>query len=72
MKAVIVIEMSDKQWDFLHSADVLLMNGLGAVTVYPCVDIKPMPQKKNTDFHPNIVYANGWNDCLKTILGETE
>lgn len=29
--------------------------------------LKPMPKKKNTDFHPNIVYANGWNDCLKEI-----
>ena len=29
--------------------------------------LKPLPQKKNTDFHPNIVYANGWNDCLKEI-----
>lgn len=32
--------------------------------------LKPMPQKKNTDFHPNIVYANGWNDCLEEISGE--
>lgn len=31
--------------------------------VYP----KPMPKKKNTDFHPNIVYANGWNACLEEI-----
>ena len=29
--------------------------------------LKPMPKKKNTDFHPNVVYANGWNDCLKEI-----
>jgi hypothetical protein len=29
--------------------------------------LKPLPQKKNTDFHPNIVYANGWNDCLEEI-----
>ena len=29
--------------------------------------LKPLPKKKNTDFHPNIVYANGWNDCLKEI-----
>ena len=34
--------------------------------------LKPLPKKKNTDFHPNIVYANGWNDCLDEILGETE
>lgn len=26
-----------------------------------------MPKKKNTDFHPNIVYANGWNDCIEEI-----
>ena len=29
--------------------------------------LRYLPQKKNTDFHPNIVYANGWNDCLKEI-----
>lgn len=29
--------------------------------------LKPLPMKKNTDFHPNVVYANGWNDCLKEI-----
>lgn len=29
--------------------------------------LKSLPQKKNTDFHPNIVYANGWNDCLEEI-----
>ena len=29
--------------------------------------LKFLPKKKNTDFHPNIVYANGWNDCLKEI-----
>ena len=34
--------------------------------------LKPLPKKKNTDFHPNIVYANGWDDCLDEITGETE
>lgn len=29
--------------------------------------LKPLPEKKNTDFHPNVVYANGWNDCIKEI-----
>lgn len=33
--------------------------------------LKPLPKKKNTDFHPNIVYANGWNDCLKEITNES-
>ena len=33
--------------------------------------LKSLPQKKNTDFHPNIVYANGWNDCLKEITNES-
>ena len=32
--------------------------------------LKPLPKKKNTDFHPNVVYANGWNDCLKEIKGD--
>jgi hypothetical protein len=31
-----------------------------------------LPKKKNTDFHPNIVYANGWNACLDEIAGEEE
>lgn len=34
--------------------------------------VKPTPKKKNTDFSPNIVYANGWNACLEKITGETE
>ena len=29
--------------------------------------LKSLPQKKNTDFHPNVVYANGWNDCLEEL-----
>ena len=29
--------------------------------------LKSLPQTKNTDFSPNIVYANGWNDCLEEI-----
>lgn len=29
--------------------------------------LKDLPKKKNTDFHPNILYANGWNDCLEEI-----
>ena len=33
--------------------------------------LKPLPKKKNTDFHPNVVYANGWNDCLKEIANES-
>lgn len=32
--------------------------------------LKHLPRKKNTDFHPNIVYANGWNACLDEITGE--
>ena len=33
--------------------------------------LKPLPKKKNTDFHSNIVYANGWNDCLEEITNES-
>ena len=32
----------------------------------PC-PLRPLPQKKNTDFSPNIVYANGWNACIKEL-----
>ena len=79
MKAIIVIEMSDKQWEFLNSADVMLTNGLGAVTVYPCVDIRPMPQKKELKggwYHPADVWMEGanfgYNACIDEITGETE
>lgn len=29
--------------------------------------VKHLSKKKNLYFHPNIVYANGWNDCLEEI-----
>lgn len=32
--------------------------------------LRPLPKKKNTDFHPNIVYANGYNACIDEIIGE--
>lgn len=45
-------------------------------------DIKPMPQKKNKnllnknttikDFNSYCSYKEGWNDCLKEILGENK
>ena len=32
------------------------------------VDIKPLPQKNKGCLN----YADGWNDCLREILGDTE
>ena len=51
--------------------------------LYRCwCPLKPMPQKKNKnllnknttikDFNSYCSYRDGWNDCLKEILGEKE
>ena len=79
-KAILVIEMSDKQWEHLHSADVLLMNSFGVTTVYPCVSIKPMPQEQDIyeigmdeeDTNAKRQWNKGWNACIDEIIGETE
>lgn len=72
MKAVIVFEIEDVLYENLHNVDIMLTDKIGLHYVYPTIDVRPMPKKKNTDFHPNVVYANGWNDCIKEITGETE
>lgn len=84
MKAVIVIDMPDDvsldEWyavtvvvDRLIATEEELKQGIpfDESKVFKFVPLRPLPKKKNTDFHPNIVYANGWNDCLKEITNES-
>lgn len=75
MKAIAIIEIPDGgkgKWYIdgmiRYTEDESLMKKFDA----DMIPLKPLPKKKNTDFHPNIVYANGWNDCIKEITGETE
>lgn len=83
MKAILVIDMPNNCYDCQYCrfdarkynfrgcilADTDVQDGTIDICkeIHSCCPLKPMPQKKNTDFHPNIVYANGWNDCLKEI-----
>ena len=75
MKAVLVIDMPDMclncdLYAFQSCYPLqrrINRDGLKMVDKPEWCPLKDLPQKKNTDFHPNIVYANGWNDCLKEI-----
>lgn len=80
MKAVLVIDMpteciecpfcrvfADDKLTETHCTWIAKTNEDGVNTRAEWCPLKSLPQKKNTDFHPNIVYANGWNDCLKEI-----
>ena len=70
MKAILVIETDAEHIEDLYVEHI--WNDCYPVDLGKKVHFKPMPKKKNTDFHPNIVYANGWNACLEAITGETE
>lgn len=50
-----------------HCTWMALTNEDGVNTRAEWCPLKPLPKKKNTDFHPNVVYANGWNDCLEEL-----
>lgn len=69
MKAVLVIDLNDDV--NLEEAEIRYAihdkYGMPIKTEVDGCHLKQLPQKKNTDFHPNIVYANGWNDCLEEI-----
>lgn len=68
MKAVLVIDLpDDMRIEDTQALNVTLYNGMYVREVKMNSSLKPLPQKKNPDFHPNVVYANGWNDCLKEI-----
>ena len=74
MKVIAIIDVPDGEgkWyidgEIHYTENESLMKKVDA----DMIPLKPMPKKKNTDFHPNIVYANGWNACLEAITGETE
>lgn len=67
MKALIVIEIPED-----HLA-VTLNDLYERLKGYKC-DLKPMPTKMRTDgddIEENS-YWQGWNECIDTIVGETE
>ena len=73
MKAILVIDMPTScrecpcgDWNICSAMVKTHTNKMSEQREDWC-PLKPMPSKKNLDFHPNIVYANGWNDCLKEI-----
>lgn len=77
MKAILVIdEMPNTCLDcplngYENVCNVTLEDNYDYLTEKPTwCPLKSLPKKKNTDFHPNVVYANGWNDCLKEIKGD--
>lgn len=73
MKAILVIDVPNENL-WRTSNDIYeRMKG------YKC-SFKPMPEKKvakivgfnTTDYVENKLFADGWNDCLDEITGETE
>lgn len=64
MKAILVIDVPEDVRDV-----TCIYTDRYGFTQQAFYKVKEMPKKKNTDFSPNIVYANGWNDCLKEIKG---
>ena len=74
MKAILVIDVDEE--DIGREVNYISVKGGGLSYIVGAKDsqalIRPLPKKKNTDFHPNIVYATGWNDCIAEIKGETE
>ena len=82
MKAILVIDMPESCKDcrlkYFDYGDDAYYGGVTERCVidgseisisgrYDDCPLRPLPQKKNTDFHPNVVYANGWNACLEEI-----
>lgn len=72
MKAIAIIEIPDDGFEkgkwyidgyIRYTEDESTMKRFDKDMIH----IKPLPKKKNTDFHPNIVYANGWNDCIEEL-----
>ena len=85
MKAILVIDMPSVCEDcFYHITDVRGYHYCGLTQCFMSKDIdvetekepwcplRPLPDRKNVDFHPNIPYALGWNACIDEIIGETE
>lgn len=71
MKAILVIDMPES---YMGSViDVKLYGKEKVVHEHYVNKLKPLPQKVEMDF--NEYYegmADGWNDCLDEIVGETE
>lgn len=86
MKAMLIIEMPDDvkldEWSAVKvvvdrikiPVDEMIQGiAFDESKTFAFVPLRPLPKRKNKDFHPNVVYANGWNDCLDALKGgETE
>lgn len=70
MKAVLVIDIDEKYIDSFGT-EIQFIN-----QKYNCKwELKPMPEKNTWGITKNghvTEYAEGWNDCLAEITGETE
>jgi hypothetical protein len=64
MRAVLVVDVDD---DMIGEVDYTVLNKKEMVNGR--AELRPLPSK---DFWHKKDYANGWNDCLKEITGETE
>ena len=74
MKVIAIIDVPDGEGKWYIDGEIHYTENESLMKKFDAdmIPLKPMPKKKNTDFHPNIVYANGWNACLEAITGETE
>ena len=76
-KAILVIDMPSMCKECPLCYDDCICDIIGVVTDDDSVDmrcpLRPLPQKVEMDM--NEYYegvADGWNDCIDTIVGETE
>lgn len=76
-KALLIVDVEDKHLNGNYYADVFIKEkpfkntSCIAKTVVNCVEIRPIPEC----FKERVLadtYEDGWNDCLETILGDTE
>lgn len=81
MKAILVIDMpNDMNVEETKALNVTLFNGLFVKELKIDCPLKPIPQKKILDEELfmsgnfRLIHARftGWNDCIDTLLGETE
>ena len=66
MKAILVIDIPDDFETKTATAIVYVKDGKGEGVTAMCT-LKPMPKMLNA-----WDYQQGWNDCIKEIMGETE
>ena len=86
MKAILIIDIPDKYKfsDFQEVITDLWFKGKNSFIrnysyMHRGVELRPLPKRRNPYEYPDTVsfekaqwHANGYNQCLKDILGETE